>query len=311
MSLTLVLPNHSVGTLLWSRKYPKAGAKILFFLKLAKYLFKKVPKSLILKQDYLYLQPKMADLNDNSTKTEAIVLGSVPINDHTQFVHFYTEKRGRITCRIPLATRGKRASQLRLMMTPMTLLRLELKPGQKDIMQIQEAEIIRTPYLFTMEHPDKAAQCMFIAELTQHVVRPLEQEADPRLWKFLLHSLDVIENVQQGWANFHLVFTCKLTGLIGFSIDSEDYQPDYLFDLTEGVFTAGPIYHPYYLNAVSAQWLHRILLTDYEAMNSLPFTREQRNVMLDILLAFIKQQIPEIGELKSLEVLKELGATSV
>lgn len=253
----------------------------------------------------------MADLNDNSNKTEAIVLGSVPINDHTQFVHLYTEKRGRITCRIPLSTRGKRASQLRLMITPMTLLRLELKPGKKDILQIQEAEIVRSPYHFTMEHPEKAAQCMYIAELTQHVVRPLEQEADTKLWTFLLHSLDVLENAQQGWANFHLVFTCLLTGHIGFRIDAEEYQPNYLFDLTEGVFSAGPIYHPYYLNAVSAQWLHRILLTDYETMNALSFNREQRNAMLDILLAFLKHQIPEIGELKSLEVLKELGVTSV
>jgi len=31
MSLTLVLPNHSVGTSQWMIKCPKAGAKILIF----------------------------------------------------------------------------------------------------------------------------------------------------------------------------------------------------------------------------------------------------------------------------------------
>lgn len=289
------------------RKCPKAGAKIAIFPESAKYFSKKVDKTLFLKVNCLYLQPKMADLNYKSDKTAAIVLGTVPINDHTQFVHLYTEQRGRITCRIPLVSRGKRAAQLRNMMTPMTLLQLDLKPGHGDILQIQEAEILRSPYMFTMMHPDKAAQCMYIAELTHHAVRPLEQAPDSRLWKFLLHSLDILENAESGWANFHLVFTCKLTSILGFSIDDSEYQSDDLFDLTEGVFTVGPIYHPYYLNAQSAKWLHRMLLTDYENMQELPFSREQRNAMLDILLAFLHQQVPEIGELKSLDVLKELN----
>ena len=60
-------------------------------------------------------------------KTQAIVLGTVPINDHSQFVHLYTEGFGRMTCRIPLYSKGKRANQLRTMMTPMTVLDLVLK----------------------------------------------------------------------------------------------------------------------------------------------------------------------------------------
>lgn len=249
----------------------------------------------------------MTVLNYNSEKTKAFVLCTIPINDHTQFVHLYTQHRGRITCRIPLSTRGKKASQLRMMMAPMTLLDLILKPGHGEILQIADAEIVRSPYMLTMAHPDKAAQCMFIAELTHHVVRPLEQVPDPRLWQFLLKSLEILENTESGWANFHLIFTCQLTSLVGFSIDADEYQPNYLFDLNEGVFTPGPIYHPYYLNTESAKWLQRVLLTDYANMQELPFSREQRNAMLDILLAFLHQQIPEIGELKSLAVLKELN----
>lgn len=249
----------------------------------------------------------MAVLNYNSDKTRALVLYTTPINDHTQFVHLYTQQRGRITCRVPLSTRGRKASQLRMMMAPMTLLDLVLKPGHGEILQIADAEIIRSPYMLTMTHPDKAAQCMFIAELTHHVVRPLEQVTDSRLWQFLLQSLEVLENTESGWANFHLIFTYQLISLVGFSIDTDEYQPNYLFDLNEGIFTPGPIYHPYYLNAESAKWLQRVLLTDYANMHELLFTRDQRNAMLDILLAFLHQQIPEIGELKTLNVLKDLN----
>ncbi len=192
------------------------------------------------------------------------------------------------------------------MMTPMTLIQIVLKPGHGEILQIAEAEVVRSPYMLTLTHPDKAAQCLYIAELTHHVVRPLEQQPDPQLWRFLLHSLDILENTESGWANFHLVFTCQLISQLGFSIDPEGYQPGYLFDMTEGAFTAGPIFHPYYLTATSAQWLHRVLLTSYEDMASLPLNQDGRNIMLDILLAFIKQHIPEVGELKSVEVLRSL-----
>ncbi len=249
----------------------------------------------------------MSVLNYNSEKTKAFVLCTIPINDHTQFVHFYTQHRGRITCRVPLASRGRKASQLRMMMAPMTLLDLVLKPGHGEILQIADAEIVRSPYMLTMTHPGKATQCIFIAELTHHVVRPLEQVPDPQFWQFLLQSLETLENTESGWTNFHLIFTSQLISHVGFCIDADEYLPDYLFDLKEGVFTPGPIYHPYYLTAESAKWLQRVLLTNYANMHELPFSREQRNIMLDILLAFLHQQIPEIGELKSLDILKAIS----
>ncbi len=248
----------------------------------------------------------MTDLNYNSHKTKAIVLCTTPINDRTQFVHFYTEQFGRITCRIPILSRGKRANQLRMMMTPMTLLQLELKPEHKDIHQIEDAEILSSPYLFTTQCPEKAAQCMYIAELTHHVVRPIEQEPDQQLWDYLLYSLKVLEKTENGWENFHLVFTCQLISRLGFFIDPNSYKPDFLFDLTEGAFTTGPIYHAYYLTTESAKWLHLMLLTTFDNMAQLPLTQEQRNIMLDILLAFLRHHLPEIGTLNCLEIIKDL-----
>jgi len=245
----------------------------------------------------------MAVSNYNSDKTKAIVLCTTPINDHTQFVHFYTEQRGRITCRVPLSSRGRRASQMRTLMTPMTLLELVLKPGHGEILLIAEASLIRSPYMLTMTHPEKAAQLMYMAELIHHVVRPLEQEPDLQFWHFILHSMEVLEQCESGYSIFHLVFTCQLISQLGFSIDASAYQTGHLFDLTEGVFTPGPVLHPYYLTADSAQWLHRMLLVDYDHLDSLPMTHEQRKVMLGILLAFINQHLPEVGKINSAEML--------
>lgn len=244
-------------------------------------------------------------MSEETDKTQAIVLTTVPINDHTQFVHLYTERFGRVTCRIPLTSRGKHANQLRTMMTPMTVLDLVFKgrPTQ-DIRQIGEAQILQSPYMFALTHPDKSAQCMFMAELIAHTVR--EEEANPRLWNYILGSLEFLEQTERGWANFHLIFTCGLISQLGFSVDTEQYESGCRFDLIEGVFTKGNIYHPYYLNEESARWFCRLFDTRFDTMDDLVLNRAGRTSLLDILLTFLDQHIPEMGHLQSVEVLKSL-----
>ena len=238
-------------------------------------------------------------------KTQAIVLATVPVSDRVQFVHLYTEKFGRMTCRIPQATRGRRASQLRTLTTPMTLLDLVLKGrAGRDVRDIGEAQVISSPYMLTMSHPDKAAQCLYMAELLAHTVR--EEEANRRLWDFVVGSLDVLERCEAGWANFHLVFTCGLIGQLGFSVDTGRYEPGCRFDLTEGVFTTATIAHPYYLNEESARWFCRLFDTRFDTMDQLVPNRAGRAYLLDTLLTFLGLHIPEMGRLKSVDVLKSL-----
>lgn len=238
-------------------------------------------------------------------KTLGIVLTTVKLNDHTQLVHFYTQSKGRVTCRVPLASRGKRASQLRNMITPMSVLELVLGGHPSDaIRPIAEARIVQSPYLLTLDHPDKSAQCLYMAELVAHTIR--EEEAEPRLWNYLTASLEVLEHCEAGWENFHLVFTCGLTRLLGFSVDTSLYTPGCCFDMIEGTFTTGLIPHAYYFNAESSKWFCRMVETQYDTMHQLSFSPNQRAAMLDMLLAFLAQQIPEMGQLRSVDVLKTL-----
>ena len=244
----------------------------------------------------------MSELKD---KTLGIVLTTVPINDRTQLVHFYTEEFGRVTCRVPVATRGKQANRLRSMMTPMTLLEMVLggKPTEQ-VRTLVDADILQSPYLLTLNRPDKAAQCLYMAELIVHTVR--EEEHNARLWDYLTGSLGVLEHCEEGWANFHLVFTCGLTHMLGFSIDTSEYSPGCCFDLKEATFTHQIIAHPYHFNAESAKWFRLIFETHYDTMHELNLTHAQRSALLDMLLAFLGSQIPEMGQLRSVEVLKTL-----
>lgn len=246
-------------------------------------------------------------------KTPGIVLSSIPINDHWQFVHIYTERLGRITCRVPLASRGRRASQMRQTFTPMTMLDLVLSGFRgalpntttaSEILQIQELSIVRSPYYMTLSHPEKATQCLFMAELIDHTVR--EVEANAQLWQFITGSLEILESLDRDWANFHLVFICGLARQLGFYIAPEGYMPGQQLDLLEVAFTSEPIPHPYYLNAESAHWFHHLLLLDYSTLGNIKLNRLQRAALLDMALAFLNLHIPEMGKLHSVEVLRTL-----
>ena len=244
----------------------------------------------------------MSTFND---KTQAIVLTTVKLNDRTPLVHFYTEQLGRVTCSVPMVARGKQASRLRNMMTPMTLLELDLGGRPSDhIRTIVEANIVQSPYMLTLTHPDKAAQCIYMAELLAHTVR--EEERNARLWDFLVGSLTVLYHCDEGWGNHHLVFTCGLIFQLGFGIDTEAYTPGCCFDMREAVFTSQDILHPYYLNPESAHWFCRIFDERYDTMHQLALTHTQRSSILDMLLAYLALQIPEMGQLHSVEVLKTL-----
>lgn len=241
---------------------------------------------------------------NSTTKTKGVVLSTVPYNDRTQFVHIYTEELGKVTCKVALTRLHHNGGQ-RMLYAPLTLLELVLEghPGQ-ELQKIQEAILLQSPYTISMYDPGKTAQCMYMAELMDKTIKEIER--NPRLWRFLSQSVELLGLITEGSANFHLLFTSKLSYLIGFHVDNSGWEPGMQFDISEGIYTFSPIYHPYYLTAESASWLHQLLDTKFSSINTLKLSREQRNTLMDMMLLYLRIHIPEMGTLKSIEVLKEL-----
>ncbi len=243
-------------------------------------------------------------MTNSTIKTKGVVLSTVPYNDRTQFVHIYTEQLGKVTCKITLS-RLRRSGGQRTLYAPLSMLDLVIdsKPGQ-ELHAIQEATLLLSPYMLSMSDPGKTAQCLYMAELLDRTIKQVE--ADAKLWLFISHSIELLQLTTAGSANFHLIFTTRLCYHLGFSVDNSKWQPGMLFDISEGIYTHLPIYHPYYLTAESASWLHQLLDTGFSSLDQLHLSREQRNILLDMMLTYIHIHMPEIGNLRSVEVLKEL-----
>ena len=243
-------------------------------------------------------------------KTQGIVLTTIPYNDRTLLVHILTEALGKVTCRVS-ASRSPRRAISRLMLAPMTLLELIVsRAPQQEICTIREARLLHSPHGGAASGPmglqdlTCMAQCAFLAELLDKTVR--EVERNERLWSFVRQGIELMALAGPGQANFHLIFTSRLAYLLGFRVDTEHYAEGMMFDVSEGVFTHGPIYHPYYLHPESAAWLMRLLRTDFAHMAELTLSRTQRDTLLDMMLTYLRIHLPEMGEVRSLAVLKEV-----
>ncbi|MDO4496379.1 MAG: DNA repair protein RecO [Bacteroidales bacterium] len=241
----------------------------------------------------------------NIIHTKGVVLAILPYNDRTQFVHIYTEATGKITCRVKATPRSRRAA-VRNYFTPLTLLEMVIEnKSNSELFDIVEASLLSSPYLLSAAYdPGKSAQCLFMAELLDKTIR--EVEANPRLWHFIEQSIEALPLIEEGSANYHLLFTTKLCYLLGFHVDTEIYEPGMLFDVSEGLFRRGPINHPYYLNAQSAAWLHLLLCTSFSDIATLQLNHKQRNILLNMMLQFLRIHLPDAGDLRSVEVLKDL-----
>ncbi|MBP5681043.1 MAG: DNA repair protein RecO [Bacteroidales bacterium] len=243
-------------------------------------------------------------MTNSTTKTRGIVLTTIPYNDRTQFVHIYTEGLGKVTCKITV-TRLRHNVGQRTLYAPLSVLDLvlEARPGQ-EIHTIKEATLVLSPYLLSMTDPSKTAQCLYMTELLDKTVKEVEPNA--RMWQFISQSVELLQLSQSGSANFHLIFTTRLCHLIGFHVDNSTYRPGMQFDISEGIYTSAPIHHPYYLTPESTTWLHQLLDTNFSHLADLHLTRDQRNTLLDMMLTFLRIHLPEIGTLRSVDVLKEL-----
>lgn len=236
-------------------------------------------------------------------KTLGIVLSSVPYNDHSQFVHIYTEKFGKITYKVPIK-QYRKSGQKRSAYTPMSLLELDVQHSESSEFQdIKEASILSSPLSAGMSDPIKYSQYLYLAELIDKSVREIEQ--NPGLWSLIYHSLEILSMPEYSSPLFHLLFTVHLFDHLGFGINSEGYEKGMQFDMKESCFTCDSIHHQYYLNGISAQYLHLLISSDYSSIRNIKMNDEQRKTMLNILLIYLQIHVPEIGNTQ-FDIIKDL-----
>jgi DNA repair protein RecO (recombination protein O) len=140
-------------------------------------------------------------------------------------------------------------------------------------------------YQTVQSDPRKSSIAIFICEILNKAVK--EEPYSAEIFEFLFESMKALDYSATGYENFHLMFLIKLSRFLGFGA----HQPNEII---------GP-------SAMSdeEEKLVAILLTcRYDT--PVVMTQLQRRNVLDALIRFYTDHIDTLGEIKSVQILREV-----
>ena len=236
-------------------------------------------------------------------KYKGIVLNTIRYSDKHNIVHVYTDGRGLMSFAVPL---GKTpASRMRnAMLMPLSL--IDLEAGVRAGREVAVLKEVRRNYpLATLySDPVKNAISLFISELLAHVIQ--EPEGNDPLFRYIEQSVQLLEQMPDGIANFHICFLYHLGAHLGIQPNVESYRKGYWFDMTDGVFVPAVVQGHMHLQPREAQVIHLLSRMTFSNMGVFRFNREERNRMLDVIISYYRLHNAAIGTLRSPDILKQL-----
>jgi len=236
-------------------------------------------------------------------KTRGIVLRSLKYGETGMITTIYTEAFGRMAF-IMQGIHGKKTSVKGNLLKQLFLLEMEVdfKPG-RELQRVKEIKNI-SPFGSIPFSIPKSSQALFLSELLEKVLR--EEESRPDLFGFLYRSIQVLDLLEDGISNFHLIFLIQLTRYLGFGPSNNYSANNHFFDMIAGSFVLMPPVHPWFLKNPESSVLAQLIEISYQ--NSSEFKPDQglRNLLLDFLLEYYGLHLGDKLKLNSLEILREI-----
>ena len=242
------------------------------------------------------------------TKTRGIVLRSVRFGESSLIVDVLTKSSGRVSfmVHIPKTSKGKIKKQY---FQPMTLLDFEYDFRQRTNLQRIKDVRVSLPYSSIPIDPAKSCISLFLSEFIYYATR--NEQENPTLFTYISTSLEWLDNAYEDFANFHLVFMMRLGKFLGFHPFLEDFTPGCFFDLRNGCFTLSMPLHTDFLNAADAGHLYNLMRMNFETMKLFKLSHDDRNRITEIVLRYYKLHLPNMPELQSFDILREVFAHEI
>ena len=236
-------------------------------------------------------------------KTTGIVLHSLKYNDTSNIVDIYTELYGRTSFLVPVS-RKRKAAVRPVFFQPLSIIELDADfRTSSSLYRIKEVKAY--PFKSIPYHPYKSAIALFLAEFLYRVVK--EEGENRPLFAYLKYSIEWLDEREDDFANYHLVFLMHLTRFLGLYPNLDDYHHGDYFDLLNAGFTSlRPRKHSFYVNPEESFRLTRLMRMNYDTMHLFGMNRAERARCLTITGDYYRLHIPGFHDLKSLAVLQEL-----
>jgi DNA repair protein RecO (recombination protein O) len=217
-------------------------------------------------------------------KTRGIVFRFTKYGETSIIVTMFTELFG-LQSYIVNGVRSKSAKNKIALYQPLTLLNLVAYHRQNaNIERIKEISCFH-PYQSLNADIKKSTMAMFITELINKTVK--DESHTQEMFDFLAGSLITLDELRDGFENAHLIFMIRLSRFLGFGAQ-------YANEVIGGKVT----------DEETEVVLKQLLKADYHHM--LTLSNLQRKNVLDLLLRFYADHIENFGEMRSVQVLRDV-----
>jgi DNA repair protein RecO (recombination protein O) len=215
-------------------------------------------------------------------KTAGIALSQTKYSEHSLIVRIFTRELGLRSFLLP-SGRKKKGGTGRFQ--PLTLLELvALEREGRDLQRLREVEIA-VPYRSLPFEVRKATVGMFLAELLGRVLH--EGGAQPELFDHSWAWFRWFDAAEGSYENFHLQYLILVIFILGFA-------PPTAEDFFE--------FSPQEPHPVLCEWLAQVDLSQPQHLKGLH--SKGRNVLLNVLLDFLRGCTDQRLELRTLPVLR-------
>jgi len=225
-------------------------------------------------------------------KTQGLVLSYIRFRETSIIVRVYTEEFGLQSYIVNGVRTAKGKGNRIALFQPLTLLDMVVyyKPD-RDLHRLSE---VKTNYPFQHIPFDiaKSSMALFVSEM---LTKTLKEEApNPMLYRFLVDSVLFLEVAESDYENFHVGFLLKLASFLGFGpTNAREFEEQ----LQQNAY---PFLPDESATAALNTFLRQPLGTPVR------ISRSVRAELLDAVVAFYQIHIDNLGEIRSMVVLREV-----
>jgi DNA repair protein RecO (recombination protein O) len=150
----------------------------------------------------------------------------------------------------------------------------------------------------------KSSLVIFIAEVLYKSIS--EQESYPEMYDFIKNSLLYFDLMENGSSNFHLWFLFRLTEYLGFFPETNRVGFEGWFDMKKGAIVPFQPSHPFYANKEVTERLMELSVLKIHQISEFNISRAMRDSLVSVLIDYYQHHFDNLGEIKSLNVLREV-----
>lgn len=234
-------------------------------------------------------------------KTRAIVFSSLKFGEADLITTCYTETDGIKSYMLKNILKNKRSAIKPSFFQPLSQLVLVANHKNKGHLEYLKEAKIDTFYHTLHTNVLKSGIAVFLSEILKNTIK--EEQPNPHLYQFLKQSFDYLDNTDK-FSNFHIGFLLKLSAYLGFSPDST-FKIYPWFNLMNGTFeqTKSDIYS---VDGPAVMLLKKFLDASYETTAEVGLTRNERQELLNLIIAYYQLHIQDFKKPKSLSVLHQI-----